>query len=79
MKKRDKLNKIITKEIISVLSEQNPKSLNESDTKKFIKMVKDEWDMESLELMKTIIDDRILFVNKMISMGTRKVVKGFRK
>ena len=52
MKSKDKLQALITKEIISVLSEQNPKSLNESDTKKFIKMVKDEWDMESLELMK---------------------------
>jgi len=79
MKSKDKLQALITKEIISVLSEQNPKSLNESDTKKFIKMVKDEWDMESLELMKKIIDDRIFFVNKMISIGTRKVVKGFRK
>jgi len=42
-------------------------------------MINDEWDLESLQLMKKLIDDRINFVNKMISIGTRKVVKGFRK
>jgi len=48
------------------------------NTKTFIKAVKDEFDIEALELMKSVIDTRIHFLNKMGDMANpRTVVKGF--
>jgi len=57
------------------------KTINEAfSTKGFIKAVSDEYDIETLNMMKALIDKQINLVNKMIDVANpRKVVKGFRK
>jgi len=50
------------------------------DTKTFIKAVKDEFDVETLEMMQGIIQKQITLVQKMGDMANpRKTVKGFKK
>jgi hypothetical protein len=50
------------------------------DSKDFIKAVKDEFDVETLEMMKMVIDKQIRLVNKMGDLANpRKTVKGFKK
>jgi hypothetical protein len=50
------------------------------DTKTFLKAVKDEFDVETLQMMQTVIQKQITLVQKMGDMANpRKTVKGFRK
>lgn len=57
------------------------KPINEAfNTKAFIKAVNDEFDVETLQIMKALIDKRITVLNKMVDLANpRKVVKGFGK
>lgn len=50
------------------------------DTKAFLKAVQDEFDMDTLNLMKGVIDKQLRLVQKMGDLANpRKTVKGFRK
>lgn len=50
------------------------------NTKGFLKAVRDEFDVETLQLMHGVIDKQIKLVQKMGDVANpRKVVKGFRK
>ena len=50
------------------------------DTKTFVKAVQDEFDIETLQLMQSVIQKQITLVNKMVDIANpRKQVKGYRK
>ena len=46
-------------------------------TKEFIDTVNDEFDIETLELMQSLIDKRLNLLQSMTDMATRTQVKGF--
>ena len=48
-------------------------------TKEFIDAVNDEFDVETLELMKNLINERLTLLKTMKDTATRTKVKGFRK
>jgi hypothetical protein len=55
-------------------------NVNEMEAKEFVKTVNDEFDLETLELMKKVIDSRVELLNKMKDVANpRTVVKGFRR
>ena len=47
-------------------------------TKEFIDAVNDEFDVETLELMKNLIDERLILLKTMKDTVTRTKIKGFR-
>lgn len=50
------------------------------NTKDFLKTVNDEFEIETLELMKGVIDKRIRELNDLLNVANpRKVVHGFRR
>jgi len=57
------------------------KTINESfSTAAFIKAVTNEFDIETLQIMVSLINKRIALLNKMADIANpRKVVKGFGK
>jgi len=56
-----------------------PIELNELETEEFLTAVEDEFDKETLELMKQVIDKRLGFLNTALDMSNpRNVVKGYR-
>ena len=55
-------------------------NVNEMEANEFVKTVNDEFDLETLELMKKVIDSRVELLNKMKDVANpRTVVKGFRR
>jgi len=55
-----------------------PIELNELETEEFLAAVEDEFDMETLELMKQVIEKRLGFLNKALDISNpRNVVKGY--
>ena len=48
-------------------------------TKEFIDAINDEYDVETLELMKGLIDKRLLMLKTMADIATKKQIKGFRR
>jgi len=48
-------------------------------TKDFIKAVNEEFDIETLELMQSLIDKRLLMLKTMMDIATKKQIKGFRR
>lgn len=54
--------------------------LNELETQEFLDAVEDEFDLETLKLMKGVIEKRLLFLNKAMDIANpRTVVKGYIK
>ena len=54
--------------------------LNELETQEFLDAVEDEFELETLELMKGVIQKRINFLNKTLDIANpRKVVQGYAK
>ena len=51
----------------------------EITAQQFVDMVKDEFDLETLELMKQTIEDQITIITSMQSIATRKPIKGFSR
>ena len=52
----------------------------QAKSNEFVKTVNDEFDLETLELMKKVIDSRVELLNKMKDVANpRTVVKGFRR
>ena len=49
----------------------------EITSQQFVDMVNDEFDLETLELMKQTIEDQITIITSMQSIATRKPIKGF--
>lgn len=49
------------------------------ETKDFINAVNDEFDIETLELMKGLIDKRLILLKSMQDVAVKKQIKGFRK
>ena len=55
-----------------------PIELNELETEEFLAAVEDEFDKETLELMKQVIEKRLGFLNKALDISNpRNVVKGY--
>lgn len=55
-------------------------NVNEMKANEFVKTVNDEFDLETLELMKKVIDSRVELLNKMKDVANpRTVVKGFKR
>ena len=48
-------------------------------TKEFIDAVNNEFDIETLELMKDLIDKRLLMLKTMMDVATKKKKKCFRR
>jgi hypothetical protein len=48
-------------------------------TEDFIKAVNDEFDIETLELMQSLINKRLLMLKTMMDVATKKQIKGFKK
>jgi len=48
-------------------------------TKEFIKVVNDEFDIETLELMQGLIDKRLTLLRTMSDVANKKQIKGFRR
>ncbi len=48
-------------------------------TEDFIKAVNDEFDIETLELMQSLINKRLVMLKTMMDVATKKQIKGFRK
>ena len=48
-------------------------------TQDFINAVNDEFDTETLELMKNLIDERLTLLKTMKDTATRTKIKGFNK
>ena len=48
-------------------------------TKEFIDAVNDEYDIETLELMQSLIEKRLTMLKTMMDIATKKQIKGFRK
>jgi hypothetical protein len=56
-----------------------PIELNELETEEFLAAVEDEFDLETLQLMKGVIQKRVDFLKKGLDMSNpRNVVKGYR-
>ena len=54
--------------------------LNELETQEFLDAVEDEFDLETLQLMKGVIEKRLSFLNKAVDLANpRTVVKGYIK
>ena len=52
--------------------------INEEITsQQFVDMVNDEFDLETLELMKQAIENQITVITSLQSIATRKPIKGF--
>tara|TARA_R110002020_G_scaffold147645_2_gene323149 strand:+ start:1204 stop:1407 length:204 start_codon:yes stop_codon:yes gene_type:complete len=49
----------------------------EITSQQFVDMVNDEFDLETLELMKQTIENQITMITSMQSIATRKPIKGF--
>lgn len=64
----------------NILLNSNLNEAKEFDTKEFVKAVQDEFDVETLELMKGVIDKQITLVSKMKDLANPRVnVMGYRK
>tara|TARA_R100001460_G_scaffold44668_2_gene81524 strand:+ start:5154 stop:5306 length:153 start_codon:yes stop_codon:yes gene_type:complete len=48
-------------------------------TKDFIKTVNSEFDIETLELMQSLIDKRLILLKSMQDVATKKRIKGFQR
>ncbi len=48
-------------------------------TKEFTEAVNSEYDIETLELMQDLIDQRLNFLKTMVDVGTRKQIQGFKR
>ena len=48
-------------------------------TREFIKAVNDEFDIETLELMQTLINERLTLLKSMQDTAKKTTVKGFRR
>ena len=48
-------------------------------TKEFIKVVNNEFDIETLELMQELINKRLNLLRTMSDVANRKQIKGFRR
>jgi hypothetical protein len=48
-------------------------------TQEFIKAVNDEFDIETLELMQDLINERVILLKSMQDTAKRTTVKGFRR
>lgn len=48
-------------------------------TKQFVDFVNDEFDIETLELMQELINERLTLLKSMQDTATRTTVKGFRR
>jgi len=48
-------------------------------SKEFVKVVNDEFDIETLELMKELIDERLLLLKTMQDTAKQTQIKGFSK
>ena len=48
-------------------------------TKEFIDAVNDEFDIETLELMSSLIDKRLTMLKTMMDIATKKQIKGFKR
>jgi hypothetical protein len=48
-------------------------------SKEFVKVVNDEFDIEILELMKELIDERLLLLKTMQDTAKKTKIKGFGK
>ena len=48
-------------------------------TQEFIKAVNDEFDIETLELMQTLINERLTLLKSMQDTAKKTTVKGFRR
>ena len=46
------------------------------EAKEFIKTIENEFDVETLELMKSLIEKRLTLLNTMMDVATRKQTKG---
>ena len=53
--------------------------INNMEAKEFIKTIENEFDVETLELMKSLIEKRLTLLNTMMDVATRKQIKGFRR
>ena len=53
--------------------------INNMEAKEFIKTIENEFDIETLELMKSLIEKRLTLLNTMMDVATRKQIKGFRR
>ena len=49
------------------------------EAKEFIKTIENEFDIETLELMKSLIEKRLTLLNTMKDVATKKQIKGFRR
>ena len=67
-------------EVLSSRQKEMFKKRSDIDTKRFIDMVNEEWDIESLDFMIEFINTRKEFLSTMIDkMNPRNKIKGFRK
>ena len=48
-------------------------------TKEFTDAVNNEYDIETLELMNELINQRLTMLKTMVDVGTRKQIKGFKR
>ena len=48
-------------------------------TKEFIKAIEEEFDIETLELMKDLIDTRLNLLKTMTDVAVKKQIKGFKR
>ena len=46
------------------------------EAKEFIKTIEDEFDIETLELMKSLIEKRLTLLNTMMDVANKKQIKG---
>ena len=49
------------------------------EAKEFVKTIENEFDIETLELMKSLIEKRLTLLNTMMYVSTKKQIKGFRR
>lgn len=68
------LETLLTEEEINLDNYKAPFSSED-----FIKWVNSEFDLEFLYMVRAEVDGRIDYLNKLIGMGTRKEIKGFRR
>ena len=48
-------------------------------TKEFTNAINNEYDIETLELMQQLIDQRVTMLKTMVDVGTRKQIQGFKR
>ena len=53
--------------------------INNMDAKEFVNTIENEFDIETLELMQSLINKRLTFVKTMMDNANKKQIKGFRK